>query len=415
MYRKSSLPGGVRLISEEVPGVASVAIGFWVNVGSKWESAGEAGVSHLLEHLLFKGTKKRSAREIAEALDSVGGQLNAFTSKEHTCYYAKVLGEHLPLALDVLSDMFLAPLLDTEDIAREKQVVLEEIRMYEDSPDELVHDLLTEVAWPDHPLGRPTLGTQESLSGLTREHILAFYERYYRPANLVITAAGNLKHERLIELCRRYFQDPCPPSPPNAQEPPRFHAGRRVFQRDTEQVHVCLGAPGVPAEDETNYVVDVANSILGGGLSSRLFQHIREERGLAYSVYSYHTAYQGAGIFTVYVGLSRENLKAGLDLATAEMQSLLEEKVPSAELERARQQVLGSFLLSLENTTNRMIRLGKQELSLGRYVPVEEVKEKIRAVTAEDVMNLCARVFQPDRLTTVVLGPVGEEIELNLP
>ncbi|HHY91922.1 MAG TPA: insulinase family protein, partial [Firmicutes bacterium] len=205
MYNKCELPGGVRLVTENVPGAASVALGLWVKVGSKLENGTEAGVSHLLEHLLFKGTAKRTARQIAEALDSVGGQLNAFTSKEYTCYYAKVLGEHLPLALDVLADMFLAPLLSAEDIAREKQVVLEEIRMYEDSPDELVHDLLTEVAWPDHPLGRPTLGTEESLAGLTVERIRAFYEEHYTPANLVITAAGQLEHEQVAELCHLYF------------------------------------------------------------------------------------------------------------------------------------------------------------------------------------------------------------------
>lgn len=415
MYRKSELPGGVRLVTEEIPGVSSVALGLWVGVGSKWEPAEERGVSHFLEHLLFKGTKKRSARDIAEALDSVGGQLNAFTSKEYTCYYAKVLGEHLPLALDVLVDMFLEPLLDGDDIAREKQVVLEEIAMYEDSPDELVHDLLTEVAWPDHPLGRPILGTRESLNALTPEQIRAFYARYYTPANLVITAAGNLKHDEVAQLAERYFAGRTRSPQPYALSVPNFWAGRRAFPRDTEQVHVCVGAPGVPIEDEGNYVVEVANSILGGGLSSRLFQHIREEKGLAYSVYSYHTAYQGIGLFTIYLGLSKENLQAGLELVEQELAKLLQEPVPAAELERARQQVLGTFRLSLENTTNRMMRLGKQVLGLGRFIPVEEVEEKLRAVTAEDVQRLCAQAFRREQLTTVVLGPVDpEEVEGEL-
>jgi len=412
LYRRSELPGGVRLVTEEIPGVSSAALGLWVSVGSKWEAAEERGVSHFLEHLLFKGTKKRSARDIAEALDSVGGQLNAFTSKEYTCYYAKVLGEHLPLALDVLVDMFLEPLLDSDDITREKQVVLEEISMYEDSPDELVHDLLTEVTWPDHPLGRPTLGTRESLNALTPEQIRAFYARFYTPANLVITAAGNLKHDEVARLVERYFAGWVSTPQTYALPVPSFWAGRRVFERDTEQVHVCLGAPGVPVEDESNYAVEVANSILGGGLSSRLFQHIREEKGLAYSVYSYHTAYQGIGLFTIYLGLSKENLQAGLELVEQELAKLLQEPVPAAELDRARQQVLGTFRLSLENTTNRMIRLGKQELSLGRFIPVEEVEEKLKAVTAQDVQRLCARAFRREQLTTVVLGPVEpQEVE----
>ncbi|HHV56154.1 MAG TPA: insulinase family protein [Firmicutes bacterium] len=412
MYNKSTLPGGIRVVTEEIPGLSSVSVGLWVNVGSKYESEAEAGVSHLIEHLLFKGTGRRTAREIAEAIDSVGGQLNAFTSKEYTCYYAKVLGEHLPLALDVLADMFLEPLFAPADIVREKQVVLEEIRMYEDSPDELVHDLLTEVTWPGHPLGRPTLGTKKSLSGLTPEVIRSFYEEHYTPADLVITAAGRLKHAEVAELCRRHFAGFSRPNVPSTQRTPLFQPGRRVFTRNTEQVHVCLGAPGVAAEDESNYVVEVTNSILGGGLSSRLFQHIREEKGLAYSVYSYHTAYQGVGLFTVYMGLSAANLRAGLAMAGEELQKLLQEGVPEEDVQRARQQVLGSFLLSLENSTNRMIRLGKQELSLGRYIPVEEVETKLRSVTAQDVKCLAARAFNAEQLTTVILGPVdGGELD----
>ncbi|NLY49566.1 MAG: insulinase family protein [Firmicutes bacterium] len=405
MYKRKVLSQGVRLVAEEIPTVSSVAVGFWVNVGSRWEMPAEAGLSHLLEHLLFKGTTKRSARAIAEALDSVGGQLNAFTTKEYTCYYAKVLSEHVPLALDVLSDMLLDPLLTAEDIEREKQVVLEEIRMYEDSPDELVHDLLTGVAWPDHPLGRPTLGTEETLSSLTPDHIRAFHERHYTPDNLVITVAGNLEYEKVRELLERQLQGRQATAPQHCQPAPVFSPGLQIFERDTEQVHVCLGAKGIPVEDDTNYVVDVLNSILGGGLSSRLFQHIREEKGLAYSVYSYHTAYQGAGLFTVYLGLSEEKLQEGLSLVRAEMANLGKEEVSTAELERAKQQVLGGFLLGLENTTNRMIRLGKQELSLGRYVSPQEVKQKIGEVTAAAVREVCAKVFRPEQLTTVVLGP----------
>lgn len=407
MYQKTTLPSGVRLVTEEIPTFFSVAIGFWVNVGSKTENPAEAGMSHLLEHLLFKGTSKYTAREIAELLDSVGGQLNAFTSKEHTCYYAKVLSEHFSLALKVLADMFLHPRLDLEDIEREKKVVQEEISMYEDSPDELVHDLLAQAVWPQHPLGRPVLGTRNSVADLTREQIRSFFQLHYSPGNLVISAAGNLKHEQLVAECEKYFA--AAPSAAVSKAPlqtPQFHAGLNVFTRGLEQVHFCLGAPGIPNGDDTNYVVDVTNSILGGGLSSRLFQHIREEQGLAYSVYSYHTAYQNSGLFTIYAGLSKENLQAGIVLARKELVAMMREPVLAQELDRAKQQVLGAFFLGTESTTNRMIRLGKQELVLGRWVHPQEVREKIHAVTSEDIQDLCSHLFREDGLAAVILGSV---------
>lgn len=409
MYQKTILPCGVRLLTEEVPGFSSVAIGFWVNVGSKKEAHAEAGMSHLLEHLLFKGTHKRTAREIAELLDSVGGHLNAFTSKEHTCYYAKVLAEHFPLAFDVLADMFLNPKLALEDVEREKKVVQEEINMYEDSPDELVHDLLAQSVWSQHPLGRPVLGTRKSVAQLSQQQIHAFFQRHYTPSNLVIAVAGNIKHNQVVTQCEKYFTSDTHTPTTKSNLPasqPLFQAGPAIFTRPLEQVHLCLGAPGVPIVDEDNYAIDVANSILGGGLSSRLFQHIREEHGLAYSVYSYHVAYQDSGLLTIYAGLSKDNLKAGLELIQKELDAMIRKPIVAQELNRAKQQVLGNFFLGLENTTNRMIRLGKQELSLERWVSPEEVRAKIQAVTADDILTICSRLFQKSSLAAVVLGPV---------
>lgn len=410
LYHKSILTNGIRVVTEEIPMFSSVAIGFWVNVGSKREVPNEAGISHLIEHLLFKGTHQRSAREIAEILDSVGGQLNAFTSKEYTCYYAKVLAQHFMLAFDVLSDMFLNPKLSPEDTEREKKVVQEEISMYEDSPDELVHDLLAQTVWANHPLGRPVLGTRDSVANLTSEQIHSFFQRFYAPNNLVVAVAGNIKHEQVIAACEKLLSAATPvPIPTFDLSIPQFRADRKFFTRNLEQVHLCIGAPGVTAEDEKNYVIDVANSILGGGLSSRLFQHIREDQGLAYSVYSYHTAYEDSGLFAVYAGLSKDNLKEGFRLAHQELEAIIQNPIPTTELNRAKQQVLGSFFLGLENTTNRMIRLGKQELTLNRFVSPEEVKEKIIAVASSDIQNLCAHLFGKQGLATVVLGPVTEE------
>lgn len=407
MYQKTTLPSGIRLVTEEITTFSSVAIGFWVNIGSKWEKPTEAGISHLLEHLLFKGTDKRTAREIAEILDSVGGHLNAFTSKEHTCYYAKVLAEHFSLAFDVLADMFLHPKLAPKDIMREKNVVQEEISMYEDSPDELVHDLLSQSVWPQHSLGRSVLGTPESVASLTNEQINSFFQRYYQTNNLVISVAGNIKHDQVVDECEKYFASASFTQVNRPAFPiPKFQAGPKVFTRNLEQVHLCIGAPGVTIEDDNKYTVDLVNSILGGGLSSRLFQHIREEHGLAYSVYSYHTAYQDSGLFTVYAGLSKDNLQAGLDLAQKEIEIMTQEPVLNQELDRAKQQVLGNFFLGLENTTNRMIRLGKHELSLGRWISPKEVHDKIQAVTIEDVQNLCSNLFKKEGLAVVVLGPV---------
>ncbi|MGI6128891.1 MAG: M16 family metallopeptidase [bacterium] len=410
MYHKTTLPSGLRLITEEIPTVSSVAVGLWVNVGSKWEAVSEAGISHLIEHLLFKGTHRRTAREIAELLDSVGGQLNAFTSKEHTCYYARVLAQHFELAIDVLVDMFLNAKMLDEDVEREKRVVQEEINMYEDSPDELIHDLLSQAVWTNHSLGRPVLGTRESVANLTLDQIHSFWRRFYTPNNLVIAVAGNIEHQRVVTVCDKLFSTITPSRFSSLDiEPPQFQPGLKLYPRDLEQVHLCLGAPGVPNTDENTYVVDVANSILGGGLSSRLFQHIREDQGLAYSIYSYHTAYKDSGLFTVYAGLSKDNYNQGLDLARQELEIMMNEPVPNKELDRAKQQVLGGFFLGLENTTNRMIRLARHELILNRWVSPEEVQEKIMSVTSSNIQSLCSRLFGQADLATVLLGPVEEE------
>ncbi|HKM38646.1 MAG TPA: pitrilysin family protein [bacterium] len=413
MYQKTVLPAGVTVVTEEKQTFPSVAVGFWVNVGSKWESPAQAGASHLLEHLLFKGTSKYSAREIAETFDSVGGQLNAFTSKEHTCYYARVLTDHFALAIDVLSEMFLRPKLSPKDVVREKMVVQEEINMYEDSPDELVHDLLAKTVWPQHPLGRRILGDKKSVLNLAPEEVHSFFRQHYRPTNLVISVVGNIKHEQVVSTCEKYFNSTeVGQAKRLSQEAPGYNARSDTFIRDLEQVHLCLGAPGVAINDDRLYTMDVANCILGGGLSSRLFQRIREERGMAYSIFSYHSAYQDNGLLTIYVGLNRGNIKPGIDLIRQELEAMANMPVTIEELKRAKQQIWGNFLLGLESTTNRMIRLAKQELSLKRWVSLDEVQAKINAVTATNIQEQCLRLFQPDTMAVVSLGPLDTEVAI---
>ncbi len=414
MYQKTVLENGVRVVSEHVPGVRSVVLGIWVATGSRYERDEEAGVSHLIEHLLFKWTERRSAREIAEAIESVGGQLNAFTSKEYTCYYARVLDEHLPLAVDVLADMFFSSLFRPEDLEREKKVVQEEIRMYEDSPDEIIHDLFSELLWEGHPLSRPVLGNHASVSGIGREQVLAYFREHYQPGNVVVALAGNVHHERALELLSPWFSGVRGRAPENSLTPPEARSCWRAFRKPLEQVQVCLGAPAVTKDDERLYTLQVLNNILGGGASSRLFQKVREEMGLVYSIYSYYAVYQDAGLVAVHAGTSPENVQEVLDLVWKEICSLTEEGVAPEELARTKEQIKGSLLLALENVTHRMHRLGKSELMYGRYISPEEILEKVFRVTPEDVRALARALFAPERLTLAVLGNIADE-GLTLP
>lgn len=413
MYRKEVLPNGVRVVTEEVPHVQSTAIGVWVRTGSRHETPDIHGVSHFLEHLMFKGTARRTAREIAEELEAVGGILNAFTTKEFTCFYARVLAEHVGLAVDLLSDMLLHSRFAPEDIAREKNVILEEIRMYEDSPDELVHDLFASTLWDGHPLGRAILGSIDSVASLTREQIVDYYSRRYRAGNIVIAAAGKLHHEELLEKLAPFATEQLRGGELEAETRPVPRAETKVLVKDTEQTQICLGTSGLSQDDEEIYALNILNSIIGGGVSSRLFQEIRENRGLAYSVYSYHSAYVDSGLLAVYAGTHPANVKQVVGLILEELAKIKEQGVTEEELNRTKEQTRGNLLMSMENVSNRMSRLGKTELCFGRVITVEEVLEKAKLVDTRQVQQLAARMFNQGAFAFSAIGPAQVEIDLE--
>lgn len=412
MYRKETLENGIRIVSEEIPFVNSVALGVWVRTGSRNEDEDNQGVSHFLEHLLFKGTTRRTARQIAEELEAVGGVLNAFTTKEYTCFYSRVLAEHLDLAIDVLSDMFFNSLLAPEDIEKEKRVILEEIKMYEDSPDELIHDLFARTIWPGHPLGRAILGTQETVAALNRDLIYRYYQEQYNSANIVLAAAGKFNTSELVAKLAASFGRQRRPGKAAQFQPPENRAAINMQVKDTEQVQICLGVPGLAQDDPAIYTVQALNNILGGGLSSRLFQLIREERALAYSVYSYHAGFGDSGLFTVYAGTSPDNYRQVVQLVLEEMASLKNNGVTEEELKRTRDQIRGNLLLGQENVSQRMNRLGKTEVSFGRVITAEEVIEQLNQVTRDDVQALAQRLFRPEYLSLTTLGPEVEPLDL---
>ncbi|WP_027718236.1 M16 family metallopeptidase [Desulfovirgula thermocuniculi] len=405
MYQAVKLDNGVTILTESIPHVRSVVLGIWVNVGSRDESPAVAGVSHFIEHMMFKGTARRTAREIAEALDAVGGQLNAFTTKEYTCYYARVLDEHLDLAIDVLEDMLFHSRFAAEDIEREKNVIIEEIKMYEDAPDELVHDVFATTIWQGHSLGRPIIGTAEVIGRLTRQEILNYYRRHYCPQNMVVAVAGNIDPARVLEKLRAVFEPLQGEQADRRLVRPSPHRQVTCRVKDTEQVHLCVGTPGLPLSNERVYVFQVINTVLGGGISSRLFQEIREQRGLVYSVYSYHSSYHDAGLFCIYAGLSRQNVPAVLELISREIRDIRENGLKPAELKRAKDQLIGNLWLSLESVTTRMSRLAKSQLYLGEVVPPEEVVARIERITAEDVQGLAQEMLRPECFAAATVGP----------
>lgn len=407
--RKDVLPNGIRVVTESVSHSHSVSLGIWIGSGSRNETDAQAGISHFIEHMMFKGTRRRSAREIAEALDSVGGRLNAFTDKEHTCYYAKVLAEDLPLAFDVLADMLLESRIDPEEIEREKNVVVEEIKRHEDSPEDLIHDVFARTLWPDHPLGRPVIGSSEVVESFTRDDICGFIDRWYRPDQMVIAAAGKVEHGQVLELADKYFGRLNGRSPQVPHEPPRPVLGTRYVSRSTEQVHLCIGTAGIPHDSEDRYALAVMDAAYGGGMSSRLFQEIRESRGLVYSIGSYYASYREGGLYAVYAGTSMETADEVVALVEAEGRRLCEEGITDKELERAKRQIRGSMILGLESTSARMTRLGKLELAFGRVIPVDEVLERIEAVTLEDVHQLSSRLLNGGRHAVAAIGPFDND------
>ncbi|MCL2766411.1 MAG: insulinase family protein [Peptococcaceae bacterium] len=405
MFHKTVLDNNTHILVENVPHVRSVAVGFWVDVGSRYEVDENNGVSHFIEHLLFKGTEKRTAKQIAEALDAVGGQLNAFTTKEYTCYYARVLDEHFELAVDLLSDMLFNSKFAQEEIDRERNVIIEEIKMYEDAPDELVHDIFAGSMWQGNALGRPIIGTAEVIESITRDQILEFYHDHYKPGNLVLTVAGNIDQTLATDRLRQIVDSKSGQVPERSIIIPAPVRNVVCRNKDTEQVHLCVGTQGVSLEDKNYYNFQVLNTVLGGGISSRLFQEIREQRGLVYSVYSYHSSYRDTGLFCVYAGLSKQNVDEVLELVFKQIEDIRVNSVTADELQRAKDQIKGNLLLSLESVSSRMSRLGKSQLYLGRVISPDEVVEKLNKVSLADIQELAKSMLSPDKFSMATIGP----------
>ena len=414
---KTTLRNGIRVITETAPHVRSASLGVWVAVGSSHEDPRLRGISHCIEHMLFKGTPARSARDIAELMDSVGGHLNAFTDKESTCYHARVVDTHVPLAVDVLSDMFLHSLFDPEELSKEQQVILEEIKMYDDSPDEVSQDLFLKSVWGGSALGEPTIGYAETVSAITRQSILEYMSGKYLPNAVVVTAVGNIEHEAFVREAERRFGIMPAGGVHDDPQSPLFRPVSVVKQKDSEQVYILIGAEGTSAADERRYVYSVLDAILGGGMASRLFQEIREKRGLVYSVYSTHQTYRTGGLFTIAASTRPKNASEVLGLVRQELARLVENGVSADEVARAKEHLKGALLLSLESTSTRMLRLGRTELVAGRTIPPSEVIEKIDAVTKDEVDAVARTLFTPGRLALTVLGPVDDrfEAEARLP
>ena len=406
----TELDSGERVVSERLEHVRSAAVGYWIGAGSRDEQAAEAGVTHFIEHLLFKGTGRYSALEIAEIFDGLGGELNAATSREHTLVYARVPDHHLETAMDVMGDMVFAPSFDELDAERE--VVLEEIAMYDDAPQELVHDLISEAVFGDHPLGRPVIGTADVISSIPRDSIARYHDTMYVPGNIVVAAAGNIEHERVVELVERALEQRnggreqhVNMRPPLVQAPPP----RLRFQRkETEQYHVCLGAPGISRSDRRRFAASLLDAILGGSASSRLFQEIREKRGMAYAVYSFVSQYTDTGQIGIYLGTREDNLAEALAIAAEQIADIAAGNLPDRELERAKENLKGRILLSMESTSTRMNRLGKSLITDSELLSLDRIVAEIDAVEKASVSELAAALLAPERLSAACIGPDGD-------
>src|SRR5579875_3018166 len=403
------LSNGIRIVTESMPYVRSVSLGIWVGSGSRAERGPENGISHFLEHMVFKGTKNRSAEDIARSVDSVGGGLDAFTSKELVSFNTKVLDEHLPIALDVLADLVLNPLFRESDIEKEKGVILEEIKMEADQPEFVLHETFISNFWKGHGLGKPILGTKETVKKFGQEMLLDYYNRVYSPANILITAAGNLDHEEIVNLVRDKFADFRGSGVLPADSVPKTHAPMVMKKKDSlEQVHIAMGVPAYPLAHELRFPLYVLNTVVGGGMSSRLFQNIREKQGLAYAVYSELNLFSDTGCFTVYAGTAVETAKQVVDSVIQEFRQLKEELIGEDELRRAKDHLKGSLMLSLESTSSRMSNLARQELYFKRFMSLDEMLDSIEAVKRDEVQMVAQECFGHDNVALAILGRIGD-------
>jgi predicted Zn-dependent peptidase len=407
MVKKTILQNGIRVISENIPHAHSVTIGIWVASGSRDERAEFSGVAHFIEHLLFKGTGQRSALQIAREIDALGGILNAFTGREYVCYYAKVLHRFLPKVVDLLADIFLNSLFETEEIDKERKVILQEIGLLEDTPDDFIHDLFAQKFWQGHPLGRPIIGTAQSVGVLDRDIVTAYRNKVYRAENIIIAAAGKVNHDELLALLGTLFEQvpagsrpvPVPPSLPTKKV--------EAVPKDLEQVHLCLGTLSIPQAHPRRYEAFIFNTVLGGSMSSRLFQEVREKLGLAYSIYSYISSHSDSGSIAVYAGTSRERFQEVIEIVLRELRRLKTDPLTREELENAKEQLKGNILLSLESSDNRMTKLAKNEIYFGRYQPLMEIVKGIDQVTPESILELSAELIDDNYLTLVLMGEMS--------
>lgn len=389
---KSTLSNGIRVVTEQIPTCRSVSFGVWVKAGSRYESSEMNGVSHFIEHMLFKGSRSYSTKEIAELFDGLGGNVNAFTAKEYTCYYFKVLDEHFQTAAGVLADMILHPLLDSEELNKERKVILEEIAMYEDTPDDLVHDLIAEASFGKHPLGQTILGTRESLDGQDAESLRSYMQRFYTTDQMVISMVGNI-NESMMECVDGLFSEYGPQGQACEFTEVPFLADQISISKKTEQNHICLSLPGYPLQDARVYAMLMLNNAIGGGMSSRLFQEIREDRGLAYSVFSYHTSYMKTGLFTIYAGTASQQSEEVLDITMQVLHDIQMNGLTDTEISKGKEQLKGSLIMSLESNTSRMNRMGKQELMLSKHESLDAIIERIDQVNKDSIDQVIQELF----------------------
>jgi predicted Zn-dependent peptidase len=396
----------MRVVTERIPYLHSVSMGIWLNVGSRDETETESGLTHFIEHMLFKGTEKRSAQEIAKQLDAVGGMSNAFTSKENTCFHAKVIDTHLPLVVDILSDIFLHSIFDGVEVEREREVILQEIHMVEDTPDEYVHILFNRNFWDGNPMGRPIFGSIQTVQSFTQEMILGYLNRGYHPDRIVLSAAGNVKHDEFLELVEPAFSNIKRHAHTLNRKIPRINSRVDLYPRELEQIHLCLGTRGTSLVEKERYSCSILNVILGGSMSSRLFQEVRERRGLAYSIYSFLSSHTDAGMVGIYGAVRPHNIMETLEVIRGEIRRFKEEPISEAELRAAKEHIKGGIYLAAENTDNRMSRLAKNEIIFDRFVPYEEIEAGLEGVTVGEVQSLSQQLFRPEFMSLVLLGKV---------
>jgi predicted Zn-dependent peptidase len=409
MFKKEHLENGIPVVMEPIKNVRSVSIGVWVKVGSRYESAEENGISHFLEHMFFKGTKKRTTKDIAVDIDSIGGDLNAFTSRENTAFYVKVLDEHIDKGVDLLSDIFVNSVFPEDEIEKEKKIIKEEIKMVEDTPDDYIHDLFSLTVWGQRGLGQPILGQRETVASFTREHVIGHIKKYYGTKDIVIACAGNFVPETLISLLNRRFGGLRQGSVPKKGAAPVFQRDVKVYSKDMSEAHICIGVPGVAQASEERYAFFVLNTILGAGVSSRLFQEIREKRGLAYSVYSFTSSFSDTGLWGIYAGVSRKKIREVADLIVAEMVAL-SESLSEAELERAKNHLKGNLILGLESTSSRMNNLARQEIYFGAFISPDEIIKSVNMVSMKQIRELSSKLIRKDLFAVTALGPLQKNV-----